>query len=226
MDTATPLYTQEVQEFFQGGAKARPQHLPAYRHNMYLYVRSLSNKTEARKWSDKFRARNLCVRVQLRDNDSEVGLISDNSATVRKAVYGKHFGDDMVHSGYTEISHHDRTPRFGDEVKIRLPPPAWSWVRRADQADGAQPPPAMPAMPPSSQHASQRDAADVRQGSSAGRAAVAPTTIEGRRHILLTLFHVPCHKLHSGTSLSLPWESNLASTVEEIIHILIFQLSA
>ena len=50
----------------------------------YLYVRSLSNKTEARKWSDKFRARNLCVRVQLRDNDSEVGLISDNSATVRK----------------------------------------------------------------------------------------------------------------------------------------------
>jgi len=80
-------------------------------------------------------------------------------------------------------------------------------------------------MPPSSQHASQRGAADVRQGSSTGRAAVAPTTIEGRRHILLTLFHVPCHKLHSGTSLSLPWESILASTVEETIHILIFQLS-
>jgi hypothetical protein len=38
MDTATPLYAQEVQEFFQGGAKARPHHLPAYRHNMYEEV--------------------------------------------------------------------------------------------------------------------------------------------------------------------------------------------
>jgi hypothetical protein len=38
MDTATPLYAQEVQEFFQGGANAQPQHLPAYRHNMYEEV--------------------------------------------------------------------------------------------------------------------------------------------------------------------------------------------
>nr|XP_032833671.1 dedicator of cytokinesis protein 9 isoform X1 [Petromyzon marinus] len=99
----------EVEEFVPEEARLA-QPFAVYRNHLYVYPRAL--KYDGQRSFPK--ARNLAVCIEFRDSDAE-------SAQPLPCVYGKPGGPPFVMRAVAAVLHHQHSPEFYDEVKIRLP---------------------------------------------------------------------------------------------------------
>eukprot|EP00004_Rigifila_ramosa_P013706 TRINITY_DN3060_c0_g1_i1.p1 TRINITY_DN3060_c0_g1~~TRINITY_DN3060_c0_g1_i1.p1 ORF type:complete len:1870 (+),score=510.82 TRINITY_DN3060_c0_g1_i1:771-5612(+) len=101
----------EIQEFFPVEREVAIPHL-THCNNLYLYPENLNFVNYH---SDlKHSARNIAIRVSLRDNDADItqpGL---------KNIYST-FGVSLTHSVTSSVFYHSKTPSYPDEFKILLP---------------------------------------------------------------------------------------------------------
>uniref|UniRef100_A0A0K0FC09 LD20667p (inferred by orthology to a D. melanogaster protein) n=1 Tax=Strongyloides venezuelensis TaxID=75913 RepID=A0A0K0FC09_STRVS len=74
------------------------------RNLLYIYPKfaNFSNKSG--------NARNICIKVQLMDNNE----------SPLKVFYNKN-NSELVDYVYTSVSYHNKTPQFGDEIKVNIP---------------------------------------------------------------------------------------------------------
>ncbi|CAN0290885.1 unnamed protein product [Lampetra fluviatilis] len=99
----------EVEEFVPEEARLA-QPFTVYRNHLYVYPHAL--KYDGQRSFPK--ARNLAVCTEFRDSDAE-------SAQPLPCVYGKPGGPPFVTRAVAAVLHHQHSPEFYDEVKIRLP---------------------------------------------------------------------------------------------------------
>ncbi|XP_045470639.1 dedicator of cytokinesis protein 9 isoform X1 [Harmonia axyridis] len=99
----------EVTEF--GGTSEKEVHpYSSFINHLYVYPITLNFDTQ----KTFTRARNIACIVELRDSDSE-------TATGLKCIYGRPGQSLLVSSASCSVIHHNTTPFWYEEVKIRLP---------------------------------------------------------------------------------------------------------
>ena len=80
-------------------------------NHLYVYPQSL-NFTEGQKFFS--RGRNIACCIELRDSDGE-------NAEALLCIYGRPGFNALVHQTYCYVLHHNATPEWYEEIKIRLP---------------------------------------------------------------------------------------------------------